>query len=133
MKAIIALLILINSAVVIAQTAEFSFDRKTKKYATIEEGDTLTGYFVYTNKGKEPLSISNYSVECHCTAVTYPTKPTLHGERDTVFFTFDSNGKSYQQKRSILLHANIKREIAIIYFKVYVNPKEEEKFQSVFK
>lgn len=110
-----------------SQVAEFSFDKTIKNYRVINEGDTLHGYFVYANKGKKPLSIERYSVECHCTKVILPKKPTQPNEVDTIYFTFDSNGKYYQQKRSIMLFSkDTRRELHEIFFKVYVNPKEEQ-------
>lgn len=132
MKAFIVLLILINSAVLFAQTVEFSFDKRVKNYKVIDEGDTLKGFFIFKNKGSVPLRISNYSVECHCTEVFFPATETQPMQSDTIFFTFDSSGKAYQQDRSIILKANTETEMDIIRFKVYVNPKEE-KMQSIFK
>lgn len=117
-----------------SQTAEFSFNKKTKRYNVIEEGDTLKGYFIFQNKGNAPLLIKDYSVECHCTDVTFPSTPIPPQASDTIFFTFDSNGKYYQQDRTILIFSNAKKEIETLRFKVYVNPKEEESsFQSIFK
>lgn len=125
-KVIFFLAILLNSAISFTQVAEFSFDKKVKNYGVIEEGDTLSGYFVFTNTGKAPLLITSYDVACHCTEARYPSTPTLPQESDTLFFTFNSLGKSYQQDRKIILSANTKREITTIRFKVYVNPKEEK-------
>jgi hypothetical protein len=123
MKFIFQLVILLNSAVLFSQAADFSFDKTTKNYGVITEGDTLKGYFVYKNIGKEPLKISKYTVECHCTELHYPNVPTKPMASDTLFFTFDSQGKSYQQDRTILIYANTKKEMNLVRFKVYVNPK----------
>lgn len=110
-----------------SQTAEFSFDKTVKNYGVITEGDTLKGYFVFKNTGKQPLKISRYTVECHCTEVFYPNNAIAPMQTDTLFFTFDSYGKSYAQDRTILIYANTKKELNIVRFKVYVNPKEGEK------
>lgn len=116
--------IFLNSAISLSQFAEFSFDKNVKNYQVITEGDTLKGYFVFKNKGPEPLQITKYTVECHCTEVHFPSAPTAPMASDTIFFTFDSNGKSYAQDRKILLYANTKKEMEIIRFKVFVNPKD---------
>lgn len=120
---ILIIITTLNSAVLFSQSAEFSFDKKVKKYGVITEGDTLKGYFVYKNTGTEPLKITNYTVECHCTEVKYPEKATLPNESDTLYFTFDSAGKYYAQDRTILVYGNTKKELNLIRFKVYVNPK----------
>ncbi len=120
---LIFILILTNSAFCYSQMAEFSFDKTVINYGVINEGDTLHGYFTYTNTGKEPLTITSYVVECHCTEVSFPSTPTLPMASDTIHFTFHSEGKSYAQDRKILLNANVKKELATVRFKVYVNPK----------
>jgi len=117
-------LLILNSAFVFGQNAEFSFYKKTKNYHVINEGDTLKGFFVFKNTGTDSLKIKDYTVECHCTQAFFPKTPTPPNATDTVYFTFDSNGKSFQQKRTILIYANTKDESAIVTFKVYVNPKE---------
>lgn len=119
----IFILILINSAFCYSQMAEFSFNNSVNNYGVINEGDTLHGYFIYKNTGKASLQISSYMVECHCTEVTFPSTPTLPMASDTIFFTFNSEGKSYAQDRKIILIANIKKELTTVRFKVYVNPK----------
>ena len=124
MKFIFISTILLNSAISLAQFAEFSFDKNVKNYQVITEGDTLKGYFVFKNKGKEPLKITKYTVECHCTEVRFPSGPIPPMASDTIFFTFDSNGKSYAQDRKILLYANTKKETETVRFKVFVNPKD---------
>lgn len=119
----IFMLIFINSALSYSQMAEFSFDQTVKKYDIMQEGDTLRGYFIYKNTGDTPLKITSYLVECHCTEVTFPSSPTLPMASDTVFFSFNSDGKSYAQDRKIMLSANTKKELTTVRFKVYVNPK----------
>jgi hypothetical protein len=119
----IFLITVLNSVISNAQMAEFSFDKTVINYGVINEGDTLHGYFMYTNTGKEPLTITSYVVECHCTEVSFPSTPTLPMASDTIHFTFHSEGKSYAQDRKILLNANVKKELATVRFKVYVNPK----------
>jgi hypothetical protein len=109
MKAIIALLIIFNSAIVSEQYAEFSFEKRIHKFKPVKEGKTIEHTFKFTNTGDEPLIISNYSVECDCTKAEYSNAPIMPGEAGEIRVTFDTKGKIGWQYRKILLYANTKK------------------------
>jgi hypothetical protein len=118
------LLILVNSAVAPAQTAEFSFSKKILKFESIREGTALSFEYPFTNIGSVPLIISDYHVQCSCTRVTYPKEPVLPGESGMIRVEFDSAGKIGWQYRTILLYANVLTGADELEFRVKVKPKE---------
>jgi hypothetical protein len=113
--------VLLNSAIVSAQYAEFSFAQKVQKLDAIEEGTSLSLEFPFTNSGTQPLVITEYKVQCSCTKVYYPKEPILPGEKGVIEVEFDSLGKTGWQYRKILLTANTKKGIDEIEFRVKVN------------
>jgi len=116
----ILLLILINSAVVFGQSAEFSFDQKVLRFDPIREGTPLQMEFMFSNSGDLPLIISDYKVQCSCTKVSFPKEPILPGDRASIAVSFDSTGKTGWQYRNIILFANVPGNSAELEFQVKV-------------
>lgn len=112
--------VLLNSAIVSAQYAEFSFAQKVQKLEAIEEGTNLSLAFPFTNTSNQPLVITDYKVQCTCTKVYYPKEPILPGEKGIIEVEFDSLGKTGWQYRKIQLTANTKRGVEEIEFRVKV-------------
>ena len=108
-KAIAAFIMILNSAIVLGQYAEFSFDERIHKFEEVHEGTQLEHVFTFENKGKLPLVISKYEVECDCTKAVYPKAPILPGEKGEINISLDTKGKFGWQYRKILLYANTKK------------------------
>lgn len=117
-------LVILNSAFGFGQTAEFFVDKPVHKFPKAQEGAQLTHTFTVTNKGTAPLIISSFEVACTCTKVTLPA-PIAPGQSGTIMVAFDTNGKYYQQDRTIILHTNTKKKVERLRFKVFVVPSEE--------
>lgn len=126
MKLIFILSILVNSALVFGQAAEFSFaDKTTVKWDKTPEGEVLKHYFVFTNTGTEPLVITDAKVACSCTKVEFPKYPVPPNANDSIKVSFDTKGKFYYQDRIIELQANTKK-VQKLRLKAYVIPADEE-------
>ncbi len=91
----------------------------------MNEGDTLSHYFLFSNKGKKPLKIERYEVECDCTVLEFPKHEIQPGETDSVRLNFDTNGKYFFQDRTVLVYTNSKKKKTTLRFKVYVIPRED--------
>ncbi|MDH4472623.1 MAG: DUF1573 domain-containing protein [Fluviicola sp.] len=118
------ILLVLNSAFGFGQTAEFFCDHPVHKFPRTQEGVQLKYTFEISNTGKAPLIISDYDVACTCTKVTLPgvIKP---GDVAEITVEFDTNGKYYQQDRTIILHTNSKKKTEYLRFKVFVVPTED--------
>jgi len=123
MKSVFILILTLNSALLIAQEAEFFVKPSTYKFPDAKEGDLLEYTFKVTNTGKKPLIISASHVECSCTKVFLPKEPVMPGATAGIRVTFDTEGKSYYQDRMISLDTNTKRKKEKLRFKVFVAPK----------
>jgi len=80
--------------------------------------------FEYTNTGSAPLIISSFTVACSCTKVTLPKEPVPPGQKGIVKVTFDTQGRTFNQDRTVILHTNTKEQTVKLRFKVYVKPKQ---------
>ena len=125
MKYIFTFIVLLNSALGFNQEAVFFVQKPTVKFSKSNEGDTLSHYFVFQNKGTKPLKIERYEVECDCTALEFPTYEIQPGAIDSVKLTFDTNGKYFFQDRTVIVYSNSKKKKTTLRFKVNVIPKED--------
>ncbi len=118
----ILILILVNSALVFGQEAEFHLDEKVFKFPKTQEGEVLEHSFTITNTGDAPLIISDYKVSCNCTKAILPTAPIAPGDSFDLKVTFDTKGKYDFQDRTIYLVTNAKPVMQSLRFKVRVIP-----------
>ena len=124
MKGILIFIFILNSALGIAQQAEFKFKDKTQRLGKIQEGDVVTMLFEFTNSGDIPLIINDYKVACTCTKVILPEEPILPGKQGQIKVLFDSTGKIAYQDRTIELYSNTAKSPDKIRFTLSVINKE---------
>ena len=125
-RVLVLISILLNSALVFAQEAEFSLEEKVYRFNDTPQGILLEHDFVVTNTGTDSLIIYDYKVSCPCTKAYLPEKPIAPGESFSIKVTFDTTDKYDRQKRSVYLRTNTKKEIEELQFKVIVLVKVEE-------
>lgn len=125
LRSIALFIIILNSAAVLGQFAEFSFSEKSiYKAEAILEGEQLTYEWHFTNTGDAPLIISSYKVECPCTIIEYSKEPIMPSVSSSIKLSFDSKGKMGWQYRKIQIYANTQKGLEEIEFRVKViNPK----------
>jgi hypothetical protein len=80
----------------------------TKDYGKINEGDKLEVLFRFKNTGTKPLIIESVHPSCGCTVANPPTEPIAPGAEGEIKGSFDSNGKSGLQHKTITVMANTK-------------------------
>jgi hypothetical protein len=120
---LIGYIIFLNSALGFCQEAEFSLKKSLYKFPDCTEGAILEHSYSITNTGNSPLLIFDFKVQCSCTKVILPDKPIDPGKTGTIKIIFDSEGKSFQQNREVILQTNTKNKSEKIRFKVFVEPK----------
>ena len=106
MRFVLITILLLNSALSIAQQAEFKFKDKVIRIGKVKEGSIEEFKYTFTNVGDLPLTISHFEVACTCTEVTYSKEPILPGQDSEIIVRFDSKGKMGYQDRTILLFSN---------------------------
>ncbi len=127
-----ASLLLFISFSVFAQTTstpKFKFTEDTHDFGIVKEGDMATFEYVFTNVGSEPLIINNCTAQCGCTVPTWSRNPILPGSKGTISVTFNSQGKTGPQQKTVYIESNaptgdpMKQKFEI-YFKCSVVPKQ---------
>src|SRR5258705_2342268 len=72
-----------------------------KDYGKITEGQKLEVLFRFKNTGNKPLVIESVHPSCGCTVADPPKEPIAPGAEGEIKGSFDSNGKSGQQHKTI--------------------------------
>ena len=72
-----------------------------RDYGKVAEGQKLEVLFRFKNTGSKPLVIESVHPGCGCTVADPPKEPIAPGAEGEIKGSFDSNGKSGQQHKTI--------------------------------
>lgn len=102
-----------------------SFDKTEYDYGTMyQHGDGET-FFVYTNKGKEPLILSRVKSSCGCTIPKWSRQPLLPGQSDTIKVKYDTKRLGSFHK-SITITSNATTPTVVLKIKGKIIPEPAE-------
>ncbi|MCC5923230.1 MAG: DUF1573 domain-containing protein [Crocinitomicaceae bacterium] len=126
MRFLIILVLVLNSALALSQSAEFFFlDKTNHKWDDTKEGNLLEKTFRFVNTGSAPLVIQEAQVACSCTKVIYSHQPIAPNDTSEILIQFDTKQKYYYQNRTVEIVSNAKKNPKF-RLKVYVIPKEDQ-------
>ncbi len=93
-------------------------------FGTIKEEDGPQTYkFEFTNKGTEPLFITNVQASCGCTATDYTKEPVKAGEKGYVSATYNPQNRPGQFNKSITVTTSEPQPTTVLRFSGVVTPK----------
>lgn len=93
-KATTAKVAAVKEAVVVAPISKdpsIFLEKDVVDYGVIEKGAERTRSFKVTNKGAQPLLLTNCSGSCGCTVPTCPREPILPGKSAEISINYDTN------------------------------------------
>jgi hypothetical protein len=108
-KVIVALLLLSLSINQSFSQAKLEIKDAKKNFGFVKKGEVVKLNYEISNKGNEPLLISNIEIGCSCTTVEYDKKPVLPGQTATVIILFDTKTVYDRQDRTVLVQSNDKK------------------------
>ena len=106
--------------------ASFKFEKDEFDFGTIEQGESTTHEFKFTNTGSEPLIISKAEGSCGCTVPIFPKEPIMKNQSATIKVTFNSTGKFGIQDKTVTITSNAKQSPMIIHIKGTVLKQAEQ-------
>ncbi len=96
-----------NAPKIVFKENEFDFK-------SIEEGPKATHEFVFTNKGKEALVLSNVKASCGCTTPVWPKEPILPGQEGKILVTYNTSGRPGPFTKTITINSNADESSKVI-------------------
>lgn len=84
----------------------FLFEETTHHFGEIVAGEKVSHIFKFKNTGRVPLVISQVTGSCGCTVPEYSKNAVEPGGNGEIKVTFDSNGKSGMESKTVTILAN---------------------------
>lgn len=104
------------------KTHLMKFKEDVHDFGNIKQGDPATYEFVFTNVGKEPITIQSAKSSCGCTVPEHSKDPIPPGKTGTIKVTYDSNRVGPINK-SITITTNVGTKVLKIKGNVEKKPE----------
>lgn len=96
-----------------------------KMIGKVSEGEKVEIAYRFINTGNNPLIIENVVPTCGCTVAEKPLEPIAPGKEGLIKASFDSQGRTGVNHKSITVYANTKEMIHPLVFEVEVIPNNK--------
>ncbi len=107
MKKLSLLLLAVVTAFCCVAQPEIKFENTTYDFGKIkEEGGKVTGKFIFTNVGNEPLELTNVRPGCGCTAANYTKGAIAPGEKGYIEATYNPYNRPGAFNKNIRVTTN---------------------------
>ena len=124
MKKLILVLLVLNSALLVAQPGpiegldkpQMIFETEVIDYGTIEQGSNGEREFKFTNKGYTHLIISEAKKSCGCAVPSFPKEPIKPGESAVIKVKYDTNRLGVINK-TVTIISNAERPSIVLRIK----------------
>lgn len=97
-----------------------SFDKTEHDFGDIMEGEVVEYNFKFTNTGNADLIISGQRASCGCTVSDYPRNPIKPGESSYIKVTFNSQGRTGKNYKTVTLSTNCEPSEVVLTIKANV-------------
>ena len=107
MKKLSLLLLAVMAGLFCVAQPEIKFESTTYDFGKIkEEGGKVTGKFIFTNIGNEPLELTNVRPGCGCTAANYTKGAIAPGEQGYIEATYNPYNRPGAFNKNIRVTTN---------------------------
>ncbi|GIV43468.1 MAG: hypothetical protein KatS3mg035_0591 [Bacteroidia bacterium] len=96
---------------------KIEFEKDYHDFGIIKEGEKVSHVFKFKNVGTEPLIIKNVKPACGCTTPDWTKDPVPPGGEGKIEVSFDSQGRTGIQNKSVEVFANTDPEVHTLKFK----------------
>jgi len=101
-----------NADAAMKDTANYTtiqwLDSTSKNFGKISEGQKLEVSYAFKNTGNKPLVISRVQPSCGCTVAEQPSEPIAPGAQGVVKASFNSEGRTGINHKTLYVYANTK-------------------------
>lgn len=106
-----------------SKVARIEFDTIVYDFGIVKEGELVTKSFQFTNTGAVSLILYDAKSTCGCTVPEIPKEPVPPGEKGILGVTFNTNGKTGKQSKTVTVTANTVPSQTQIMLRGEVTPK----------
>ncbi|WP_159799995.1 DUF1573 domain-containing protein [Flavobacterium sp. MK4S-17] len=99
------------------------FENLEYDFGTVNEGDKVEHVYTFTNEGSADLIINEVKPSCGCTVPDYTKTPVKPGDSGEIKVTFNTNGKSGNQNKTVTVTSNTEKGTETLKFTANVTPK----------
>ncbi len=100
-----------------SKVTKIEFEKDNHDFGLIKEGEKVSHVFKFKNVGTEPLVIKNVKPACGCTTPDWTKDPVPPGGEGKIEVSFDSQGRTGIQNKSVEVFANTDPEVHTLKFK----------------
>lgn len=100
--------------------AKIFFEKTEHDFGKLNEGERVEYYFVFKNTGNADLVIDNCYGSCGCTVPEWPEEPIKPGKEGKIKISFDSQGRTGANNKTVTILANTTPRSTILRIKAQV-------------
>ncbi len=104
----------------VSKSTEMTFEKVEHNFGKIKQGDKVDYNFKFKNTGTADLIISSAKGSCGCTVPEYPKEAVKPGESGEIKVSFNSDGKSGEQSKTVSIFANTVKGTEILTIKASI-------------
>ncbi|WP_395053571.1 DUF1573 domain-containing protein [Flavobacterium sp.] len=104
----------------VTKSTEMTFEKVEHNFGKIKQGDKVDYNFKFKNTGTADLIISSAKGSCGCTIPEYPKQAVKPGESGEIKVSFNSDGKSGEQSKTVSIFANTVKGTEILTIKASI-------------
>jgi len=102
------------------------FESTSYDFGKIYEGKPASHEFIFTNKGKVPLVLSNVKPSCGCTTPEWPKEPIMPGQKGKIKAIYNPGNTKGSFGKGISVFSNASPDAVQLTIKGSVEEKKAE-------
>lgn len=106
-----------------APKTKVAFDKEVHNFGEIKQGEIVSTTFTIKNVGENDLYIVEAHGSCGCTVPEVTKEAIAPGESAPIHVKFDSNGKSGEVTKSVMITCNTAKIVETISIKASIKSK----------
>ncbi|MES2568025.1 MAG: DUF1573 domain-containing protein [Bacteroidota bacterium] len=96
---------------------QLKFEDQKKNFGFVKKGEIVKINFYFTNKGNQPVLITDVKAECSCTTVEFPKQPIAPGQSGKITVQFNTKTVYDRQDRIVEIISNDRNSPQKLRFK----------------
>ena len=105
---------------------QLNFRETTHDFGKIQEGEIVKHHFIFSNTGKEPVTISSVKASCGCTTPQWEKDPVLPGTKGKIEVNYNSIGRPGEFTKTVTVIYDAVQPPILLTVKGNVIPKEKK-------